>query len=139
MKRRKAREYALQALFQVDFVEGKPEMPAFWSDKQEPQDVMEFTDSIVKGALSALGDIDRELQEACENWKLDRLAAVDRAIMRMAAYELIYRNDIPPAVSINEALEIAKKFSSQESASFINGILDRIARKHNRIAAKAGN
>lgn len=139
MKRRKAREYALQALFQADFVEGKPVMSAFWSDKTEEKDVMEFTDSIVKGALAALPDIDRELQEACENWKLDRLAAVDRAIMRAAAYELIYRNDIPPAVSINEALEIAKKFSSQESASFINGVLDRIARKHKRITAKAGN
>jgi len=82
----------------------------------------------VQGTLQHKEEIDALIRKAAEHWVLERMAAVDRSILREAAYEIMYVEDIPPAVTINEALEIAKKYSSEESASFINGILDRIAK-----------
>ena len=131
MKRRKAREYALQILFQIDFREKRldsKDLEEFWSDKKESKDVKEFTEDLVRGTLSKIDEIDTMIKRVAENWVLKRMAAVDRNILRFAAYELLYRKDIPPAVTINEAIEIAKKFSSAESAPFINGILDRLAK-----------
>jgi N utilization substance protein B len=136
MKRRKAREYALQILFQVDFtkknIDGK-DFEVFWSDKEESSNVKEFTETIVRGTLEKLNDIDKMLERVAENWILKRMAAVDRNILRFAAYEILYRNDIPSAVTINEAIEIAKKYSSTESAPFINGVLDRLAKEIGKI------
>jgi N utilization substance protein B len=132
MKRRRAREYALQILFQIDF-KGKEvnnkDLEVFWSDKQESEDVKKFAEDLVKGTIKRLEDIDSKIEKFAENWVLKRMAAVDRNILRFAAYEILYREDIPPAVTINEALEIAKKFSSSEAAPFINGILDRLAKE----------
>lgn len=127
MKRRKAREYALQILFQHEFAGGNADIASFWSDKHEKPEVVEFANAIARGTIENLGEIDAAIARAAEHWVLERIAAVDRNILRAAAYELLFRKDIPPAVAINEALEIAKKYSSAESASFINGILDRIA------------
>jgi transcription antitermination protein NusB len=132
MKRRKAREYALQLLFQIDFTKKvleRKDLEEFWSDKIVPREGREFTESLVKGTLERLDDIDMIIEKATENWLLKRMAAVDRNILRFAAYELLYRNDIPSAVTINEAIEIAKKFSSSESASFLNGVLDKLAKE----------
>ncbi len=132
MKRRKAREYALQILFQADFTKKKIEqrdLEEFWSDKKERNNVREFTEELVKGTLNNLDDIDRTIERFTENWLLRRMAAVDRNILRFAAYEILYRKDIPSAVTINEALEIAKKYSSLDSASFLNGVLDRLAKE----------
>jgi len=92
--------------------------------------VRDFTGSIVGGTLRNMDEIDRELVSSTDNWALDRLAAVDRSVLRAAAYEILFRTDIPHAVTINEALEIVKKFSTTESASFINGVLDKLARKN---------
>lgn len=132
MKRRRAREYALQILFQIDF-KGKEitdkDLKGFWSDKDVSEDIKRFTESLVKGTLNKLDEIDSRIEKVAENWILNRMAAVDRNILRLAAYEILYRRDIPFAVTINEALEIAKKFSSAESAPFINGILDRLAKE----------
>ncbi|MBE0426746.1 MAG: transcription antitermination factor NusB [Nitrospirae bacterium] len=137
MKRRKAREYALQLLFQVDFTERKIDkegLEEFWSDKKDnKKDVRNFTEEIVFGTLDKLDEIDKMIEKFTENWALKRMAAVDRNILRFAAYEIIYRKDIPSAVTINEALEIAKKFSSSESASFLNGILDRLAKEAGKV------
>jgi transcription antitermination protein NusB len=132
MKRRKAREYALQLLFQIDFTKRaleRKDLEEFWSGRTVTREVREFTESLVKGTLEKLDDIDMIIEKATENWLLKRMAAVDRNILRFAAYELLYRNDIPSAVTINEAIEIAKKFSSMESASFLNGVLDKLAKE----------
>jgi N utilization substance protein B len=136
MKRRKAREYALQILFQADFTKkniDNKDFEVFWSDKKEGGNVKEFTEAIVRGTLEKLNEIDEMLERVAENWILKRMAAVDRNILRFAAYEILYRNDIPSAVTINEAIEIAKKYSSTESAPFINGVLDRLAKEIGKI------
>jgi N utilization substance protein B len=131
MQRRKAREYALQILFRLDFTEkdiDSKDLEEFWSDKGAPGDVRKFAEELVRGTLNRLDDIDTMIEKVTENWILKRMAAVDRNILRFAAYELFYRKDIPPAVTINEAIEIAKKFSSTESAPFINGVLDKLSK-----------
>jgi N utilization substance protein B len=136
MKRRKAREYALQILFQSDFKEKKidnKDLEEFWHNTKEGKNVKEFTEEIVRGTLNRLEEIDTMIERVAENWLLKRMAAVDRNILRFAAYEILYRKDIPSAVTINEAIEIAKKFSSTESASFINGILDRLAKEAGKV------
>jgi N utilization substance protein B len=132
MKRRKAREYALQLLFQIDFKNKKydlHEIQEFWTDKKETAETRGFAEELVKGTLEKLDEIDKAIERATENWLLKRMAAVDRNILRFAAFEIFFRKDIPPAVTINEALEIAKKYSSTESAAFLNGVLDRLAKE----------
>jgi transcription antitermination protein NusB len=132
MKRRKAREYALQILFQIDFKEktiDRKDLEEFWSDKKETKEVKDFTEALVRGTLDRLEEIDRIIERVTENWLLKRMAAVDRNILRFAAYEILYRKDIPSAVTINEAIEIAKKYSSQEAAPFLNGVLDQLAKE----------
>jgi transcription antitermination protein NusB len=130
MNRRQAREYALKMLFQHDFVGDRNGLECAgdqWYEQKANEDLKKFARELVSGTLKHLEEIDRVVQEAAENWKMDRMAAVDRNILRCAVYEILYKNDIPAAVTINEALEIAKKYSSQESVSFINGLLDKIA------------
>ena len=131
MKRRRAREYALQILFQLELTgNGLNDdlLKAFWKGiNHEPDDVKEFTHSIVRETLENLDKIDKIIIKAAEHWSLERMAVIDRNILRAATNELAFREDIPASVAINEALEIAKKFSTEESASFINGILDKIA------------
>ncbi|MDP2167647.1 MAG: transcription antitermination factor NusB [Thermodesulfovibrionales bacterium] len=130
MKRRRAREYALQALFRMEFTGehlGKEALKLLCEDDDEA--ALEFFADIVIGTRKNLNEIDAAIKGAAEHWVLERMAIVDRNILRAAAYELLFRKDIPQAVVINEAIEIAKKYSSSESASFINGILDKIAKE----------
>ncbi len=128
--RRKSRELALQALYYFDMDGGPPDMlldrfrthfSDMISEKTEP-----FFLFLVKGATENRDEVDRRLDMSSKNWKLSRMPAVDRNIMRLAAFELLMCPDIPPSVSINEAVEIGKKFGARESAPFINGVLDRI-------------
>ena len=136
MKRRKAREYVLQFLYGIDFTklagnispeELRGKLNSFWKEAGEKdRDIKKYAGDIIKGTLAHLESIDATIQSVAENWRLDRMASVDRNILRYAAYELMYQKDIPPAVAINEAIEIAKTYSTIESASFINGILDKI-------------
>jgi N utilization substance protein B len=131
MKRRKAREYALQFLFQLDFLDKKidsRDFEEFWSEKKEGKEIKEFAEGLVRGTLENLSEIDQMIERVTDNWLLKRMAAVDRNILRFAAYEIIFKKDIPSAVTINEAIEIAKKYSSTEAASFLNGVLDRLAK-----------
>lgn len=142
MKRRRAREYALQFLYRIDFVtvpEGggdasilpdlQGDLLDFWANTEEQDpEVKAFAEDLISGTIKHLTEIDVLLQKVAEKWKLLRMASVDRTIMRFSAYEVLFRKDIPSAVTINEALEIAKKYSTAESASFINGILDKIAK-----------
>ncbi len=132
MKRRKAREYALQFLFQIDFSDkkiDKRDFEEFWSEKKEGKEIKEFAEDLVRGTKENLNEIDETIERVTENWLLKRMAAVDRNILRFAAYEILFKKDIPSAVTINEAIEIAKKYSSTEAASFLNGVLDRLAKE----------
>jgi N utilization substance protein B len=128
--RRKARELAVQLLYQHDLAKTDPEeaMRLFWEYYPADMDVREFCTQLVLGTLDRLTVIDELLSEASENWSLNRMSVVDRNILRLATYELVDRPDIPPSVSINEAIEIAKKYSSPDAAVFINGVLDRVKR-----------
>jgi N utilization substance protein B len=139
MKRRRAREYALQLLFQLNLTGDEPGeeiLKEFWEGNDEDQEVKEFTRMLVRGTVENLETIDTIIKKAAEHWSIDRMAVVDRNILRAAVYELLYREDIPPSVTINEAIEIAKKYSTEESAAFINGILDKI-RKYGEAADTA--
>jgi N utilization substance protein B len=129
MSRRRAREYALQILFQIDLTESgaiHDLLDDFWKGSKEGRDVQDFANDLVRGTIQHLNSLDEVIRKSAEHWQLGRMAVVDKSILRAAAYELLYRPDIPPSVTINEAIEIAKKFSTVESASFINGILDNI-------------
>jgi transcription antitermination factor NusB len=128
-KRRKARELALQLLYQLDLQgEASPEpyLDEFWARHPVDREVREFALALVRGAKLHQGKIDELISQYAEHWELDRMAVVDRNILRQGIFELLWLEDVPPKVAINEALEVAKKFSTQESSRFINGILDRI-------------
>jgi N utilization substance protein B len=128
--RRKARELAVQLLYQNDLAKMDPEeaMNLFWEHFPVDMEVREFCTQLVLGTLDRLAVIDELLSEASENWSLNRMSVVDRNILRLATYELLDRLDIPPSVSLNEAIEIAKKYSTPDAAMFINGVLDRVKR-----------
>jgi N utilization substance protein B len=131
MKRRKAREYALQILFQLDIRKEKPSttiFKRFWEEHSPDDEVKAFTEEIVKGAYKHREKINKQIHACAKNWSLDRMATVDRNVLRMAVYEILYRMDIPASVTINEAIEIAKKYGTDESGAFVNGILDSVAR-----------
>jgi len=139
MKRRKAREYALQVLFQLDIRKEKPTatlFKRFWTEYESDDEVRAFTEEIVKGTYRHLKIINAKILACAKNWTLDRMAIVDRNVLRMAAYEILYRMDIPPSVTINEAIELAKKFGTDESGAFVNGILDSVARLAGKVDAK---
>jgi N utilization substance protein B len=128
--RRKARELAVQLLYQHDLAKMDPEegMRLFWEYFPVDMEAREFCTQLVLGTLDRLAVIDELLSEASENWSLNRMSVVDRNILRLATYELVDRPDIPPSVSLNEAIEIAKKYSSPDAAVFVNGVLDRVKR-----------
>ncbi|MBI5756688.1 MAG: transcription antitermination factor NusB [Nitrospirae bacterium] len=140
--RRKSREYALQMLYQYDIShqheglpEGLPEslIDGFWTFKEVPENVREFTDNIVEGVIKNLSMIDSKINQSVMNWSIHRMAVVDRNILRMAIYELLFIKDIPVKVTINEAIEIAKRYGGEDSSSFVNGILDRVLNDHREI------
>ena len=151
-KRREARERAVQFLFQHDI--NPPEnleaaLEQFWETQRaaaiaeekggatwgqpselppptaEEAAVRLFADPLIRGALEHRQEADDQIKKHAINWELHRIAAVDRNILRLAIFEMLHRDDIPPVVSINEAVDIAKKFSTQESGKFVNGILDK--------------
>jgi len=131
-RRTRARELALQMLYQVD-VRGDEvlaDAPGFF-EREEPgqPDLHAFAKKLLAGALEARPKIDAIITAAAQNWDLRRMAVVDRNILRMAIYEMLFADDIPAKVSINEAIELGKRFSTKQSGSFINGILDRIRRE----------
>ena len=130
-KRTVAREFALQVLYQLDITADTPEnaLENFWSNHQEEEidpDLKEFSSELVKGVAQNREEIDKQIVQFAKNWQLKRMAVVDRNIMRLGCFELLYRDDIPPKVSINEAVELAKKFSGIESGKFVNAILDKV-------------
>jgi len=136
-KRTLAREFALQVLYQLDMTKDTPEnaLDNFWANQEEIEAdlaLKEFSSELVKGVAQNLEEIDRRIVQYAANWQLKRMAVVDRNIMRLGAFELLYRDDIPPKVSINEAVELAKKFSGVESGKFVNAILDKVRLEKNK-------
>jgi N utilization substance protein B len=128
--RRKAREYALQMLFQWDITHDAIEQIAatFWDAQDEPEETRVFAETLASGAVAHVERIDSLIGRHAENWRLDRMAVVDRNLLRLATYEFLHDAETPKTVVINEAIEIARRFSAQESPQFINGILDSIRR-----------
>ena len=127
-KRTQARVYALQILYQIDITGDSVDvvLNQFWKDKEQEPEVRDFAAQLAKGTSENLTEIDALLAEYSENWELDRMPAIDRSILRSATYELLYRDDIPRKVVINEAVEMAHRFSTPDSGKFINGILDKL-------------
>jgi N utilization substance protein B len=125
--RRKAREFALQMLFQWEIGKQEPGQveSGFWKNARSEKNTRTFANLLFEGAAAEAADLDALITRHAENWRLERIAAIDRAILRLAAHEL-RSGKTPPKVVINEAVELAKKFSSEDAAPFINGILDAI-------------
>jgi len=129
--RHKAREFALQMLYQAE-ASGTPigdVAAAFWEERDTPPDVRSFADRLARGTSSSQLAIDAILAESLENWRLERLAIVDRNILRMAVYEFLHETETPPIVIIDEAIEVARRFGGEESWQFANGILDAVRKK----------
>lgn len=130
-KRRKAREIALQFLYELDLnAEDDPTAREhdFWGRHPLAPDGRAFAEALVRGTKVNQAKIDQTIAQGAEHWDLDRMAVVDRNILRLAVYELLCSAEVPPKVAINEAIEIAKKFGTKESSRFINGVLDKIHR-----------
>jgi len=132
-----AREIALQALFQQDLAGDDPQkISELLAEATEDSREREYARSLALGVLENRQDLDRRIVEVTNNWKLDRIAAVDRAILRLGLYELLEMDEVPPKVVINESVELAKKFSTAKSGSFVNGVLARI---YQDLSAKPGS
>lgn len=137
--RRQCREWAVQLLFTLDFNRGlrTDAYAAFWNENKATEKAKNFTETIVNGVLDNLMAIDERIRKASANWDLSRIGTVERNVLRMAVYEMLFRPDIPPVVSINEAVDIAKYFGNPDAGKFVNGLLDGIAKTLNRPARTA--
>ncbi len=142
--RRQARELTVQFLFQSDFVKHdrlESALLAFWTITESYEAikpaVKSFALGLIKGVVENMPQLDKKISELADNWDFDRLALVDRNVLRLALYEMLFRPEIPPVVSINEAIEVAKKFGSEDSGKFVNGILDRAKKDLLRPARQA--
>ncbi|MFH1505149.1 MAG: transcription antitermination factor NusB [Candidatus Omnitrophota bacterium] len=126
--RSKAREIALCLLYQVEISKAdfKQAFENYLQDYPQEQEVINFSFTLIEGTLKNIPSIDSVIKKHVKNWEITRMAAIDRNIARMACFELLFLEDIPPKVSINEAIELAKRFGDIESHRFINGILDKI-------------
>jgi transcription antitermination protein NusB len=126
--RRIARECALQMLFELDVGKNSKDeiLRTFWQMNEQPIKVREFANQLFVGTIRQLKEIDKVIQQHTKHWRLNRMAAVDRNVIRLAVFEFLSGGKTPETVVINEALDIARKFSTQESAQFVNGILDSI-------------
>ncbi|HKL48890.1 MAG TPA: transcription antitermination factor NusB [Desulfuromonadales bacterium] len=148
--RRKGREYALKMLYslQMPVTDIHAVMDDFWAnfrfrddvlgealddaDQKVPSEVRRFAEQILVGIVDNLGVVDATIKQHAKNWSLDRMARLDLSILRLGTYELLFCSETPPSVVLNEAVEIAKRYGTAESPSFINGILDQVARAHRK-------
>ena len=126
--RRRSRELAMQVLFQIDINgdDSKEAVELFCGHFEVPKRAKPFFFKLVDGVRACRNEIDRLIEQFSDNWKISRMSGMDRNIMRVAVYEMLYCDDIPAKVSINEAIDIGKKFGTEQSPAFINGILDGI-------------
>jgi len=133
-KRSVARECALKILYKVELINMPPEraVASFWEQEHEEEysaDVREFAADIVMNVRARVVDLDAKISEYATNWQITRMAVIDRNVLRIGLYELMYAPGIPPKVAINEAVELVKKYGDTESSKFVNGILDKIHKK----------
>jgi N utilization substance protein B len=138
-RRRDARELAMKILFQVE-VGHRPLAEVLETTLEAvlvPEEERGYLDDVVRGVLDRQAELDRVIGELASGWKLERIANVDRNILRIALYEIQHRSDIPPSVSVNEAVEIAKKYSTADSGKFVNGILGTYLRSHAPVPRRA--
>jgi N utilization substance protein B len=147
--RTRGREYALQILYEIDTSAKDPEVALrdYWENFQaegenraagtRPDDAtMEFTKMLVEGVMTKQAELDLLVEKCSINWRLERMPRVDRNVLRLACWELVHTIDVPKKVVINEAIELGKRYGSEESGAFINGILDRVAAEVGRGAAE---
>ena len=135
--RHRARERALQILFQYD-IHGKPGvwLDEFWKPLKESEETKAFAEQLVQGVREHRQDLDALIGRYATNWKVSRMHVVDRNILRLGAYELLWLDAVPAKVTLNEAIELAKDFGDEEAAKFINGILDKVFATEPRLEAK---
>lgn len=127
-RRRKAREETLRILFRLEFEKAQLDkiLTQYWENRRTPEEIKKYSNWLVHGVISHQEKIDSIIQSVSEHWRISRMALIDRNILRMAVFELVYEENIAPAIVINEAIEVAKKYSGEEAATFINGILDAV-------------
>lgn len=127
-KRRKSREHTLKILYRQDITNEDIEkiLKSYWEENNINSGITDFSERLAKGTVNNLEKIDAYIEKVSEHWPLDRMSVIDRNILRMSVQELLFMRDIPPKVTINEAIEIAKKFGTDDSADFVNGLLDKI-------------
>jgi N utilization substance protein B len=113
------------------------DLRVFFEGLDNPRDHYAFGEELIHGAIEHIGDIDGKIRSLAQNWEFDRIAKIDLAILRLAIFEMLFRKDIPPVVSINEAIDLSKQFSNADAKRFINGILDRLKGDLGRDARKA--
>ncbi len=132
-KRRLSRELVIQFLYLIEMNEGKipDQLKLFWENHSAAEDVQSFSEDILQDIFDHKEAIDARLEKYSDNWTLSRMAVIDRNLLRMAASEILYSKTVPPKVAIDEAVEIAKRFGSEDSPNFINGILDRVLKEMN--------
>ena len=129
------RESALQMLFAMEAGGGSPQrvIAAYWRETPGDPEGREFADTAVRGVSDDLDKIDEIIRKASTNWRLERMARVDRNVLRLGTFELLHQRDVPRAVILDEAVELAKKFGSEDSGAFVNGVLDRVATDVGRV------
>jgi N utilization substance protein B len=131
--RRQGRECAIQLLFQLEFCPGDPDkiFTVYWDEYEEEsrEEIRQFTEELVKGVMDQHEKVDAMITKCADNWAIPRIARLDLCVLRLAVYEMLCREEIPAAVSINEAVDLAKYFSSRESGRFVNGVLDRVRKE----------
>jgi N utilization substance protein B len=135
--RREGREAAVQYLYLRD-LNGDSDLPAYYKFRGLSPSARRFCDALVQGTMEHQQAIDEVIRKNTQNYELARISVVDRNVLRVAIYEMLHCPEIPPVVSINEAIEIAKKYSTEESGRFVNGVLDQVLSVLNRPARTAG-
>jgi N utilization substance protein B len=135
--RHQARERALQILFQYD-IHGKPGLwlEVFWKENEAKNEVKAFAERLVAGVLEKKKELDALIGKYATNWKVSRMPIVDRNILRAGVYELLWMDDVPAKVTVNEAIELAKSFGDDDASKFVNGILDQVLNKESTLADK---
>ena len=134
-KRTRSRELALQFLYQIDLLgpEKLSDLTDFLREEGGDPETARYARVLIEGTVDSTSELDAEIQHVAQNWQIERMAVIDRNVLRLAAFELLHCDEIPPKVAINEGIELGKRFSTQNSGAFINGILDKIK---NRLPAK---
>lgn len=127
-KRSRGRELALQFLYQLDLMgaEVLADLDGFLAEQEGDASAAQFARTLVRGAFERRDEIDDVIRDVAQNWKIERMAVIDRNVLRLATFEMLFVTDVPPKVSINEGIELGKRYSTQNSGGFINGVLDKV-------------